>query len=92
MVKPYKDIFLADNVFVREFDTEVDSDELVWHRDKKNRHFAVLEGKDWWFQEDDKMPVELEKGKIYEIEKDEYHRLLKGTKATQLRIKIWEEE
>lgn len=91
MVKPYNDIHLAKNVFIREFKSEVDSEELVWHRDMNNRHFAVLDGKDWWFQLDDQMPIELEKGKIYEIEKEEYHRLLKGTKATDLRIKIWEE-
>ena len=91
MVKPYIDKVLSDNVFIREFDAKVDGDELVWHRDKKNREFAVLEGQDWWFQEDDKMPVELEKGKIYTIEKGEYHRLLKGTKATNLKVKIWEE-
>tara|TARA_S200002703_G_scaffold46645_1_gene40466 strand:+ start:972 stop:1247 length:276 start_codon:yes stop_codon:yes gene_type:complete len=91
LVKPYIDKVLSDNVFIREFHAEVDGDELVWHRDKKNREFAVLEGQDWWFQEDDKMPVELEKGKIYTIEKDEYHRLLKGTEATNLKVKIWEE-
>lgn len=91
MVKPYRDTVVAENVFIREFEAEVDSDELVWHRDAKTRHFAVLEGKDWYFQEDDKMPVELEIGKIYEIEKGEYHRLLKGTKATNLKVKIWEE-
>lgn len=91
MVKPYKDTIVSEDVFIREFDATLDSDELVWHRDEKNRHFAVLDGEDWWFQEDDKMPVELLKGKIYEIEKGEYHRLLKGTDATDLKIKIWEE-
>ena len=91
MVKPYRDTIVSEDVFIREFDAALDSDELVWHRDENNRHFAVLDGEDWWFQEDDKMPVELQKGKIYEIEKGEYHRLLKGTEATDLKIKIWEE-
>jgi hypothetical protein len=78
LVKPYRDTIVSEDVFIREFDAALDSDELVWHRDEKNRHFAVLDGEDWWFQEDDKMPVE-------------YHILLKGTEATDLKIKIWEE-
>ena len=53
--KTAKDKVLSETVFIREFDAQVDGDELVWHRDKKNREFAVLEGQDWWFQEDDKM-------------------------------------
>ena len=37
--KPYTDIGI-----IRLFSSEVDSEELVWHRDKEHRKITVLEG------------------------------------------------
>ena len=81
MVKPY-----ADNGSVRTFNSNVDSSELVWHRDREDRTVKVLEGTGWQFQYDDQLPVELKEGDQLFIEKMTYHRLLKGT--TQLKVLI----
>ena len=81
MVRPY-----ADNDSVRIFNSNVDSSELVWHRDRESRFVKVLEGKGWYFQYDDQLPFELKEGDELFIERMTYHRLLKGT--TQLRVLI----
>ena len=81
MVRPYQ-----DNDSVRTFNSNVDSSELVWHRDREDRTVTVLEGTGWQFQYDDQLPIELKGGDQLFIEKMTYHRLLKGT--TQLRVLI----
>jgi quercetin dioxygenase-like cupin family protein len=87
--KPYTQSY-DNGLIIRRFDEEVDSSELVWHRDKHTREVTVLEGTDWQLQLDNKIPVELERGKIYVIPEMEYHRLIKGT--GKLVVKIWEEK
>lgn len=81
MVRPY-----TDNDSVRTFNSNVDSSELVWHRDREDRTVKVLEGTGWQFQYDDQLPIELKEGDQLFIEKMTYHRLLKGT--TQLKVLI----
>jgi len=81
LVRPYQ-----ENDSVRTFNSNVDSSELVWHRDREDRTVRVLEGTDWQFQYDDQLPVELKEGDELFIEKMTYHRLLKGT--TQLKVLI----
>ena len=88
MVKPYTQTY-DNGVIVRQFEDDVESEELVWHRDKHTREVTVLEGDNWKIQLDNKLPEELVKGKIYKIPKMEYHRIIKGT--GQLVVKIWEE-
>lgn len=81
MVKPY-----SDNGSVRTFDSNVNSSELVWHRDRENRLVKVLEGEGWQFQYDDQLPFMLKEGDELFIEKMTYHRLLKG--KSQLKVQI----
>jgi quercetin dioxygenase-like cupin family protein len=81
LVRPYQ-----DNDSVRTFNSNVDSSELVWHRDREDRTITVLEGNGWSFQYDDSLPFELKQGDQFFIEKMTYHRLLKGT--NQLRVLI----
>ena len=81
MVKPY-----SDNGSVRTFDSNVNSSELVWHRDRENRRVKVLEGEGWQFQYDDQLPFMLKEGDELFIEKMTYHRLLKG--KSQLKVQI----
>ena len=52
MSDPYTQINITDSTFERIFDLSVDSEELVWHRDKKTRFVKVLEGVGWQFQFD----------------------------------------
>ena len=53
--------------------------ELVWHRDKENRLVEVLEDTDWYFQMDNRLPIPLKKGIKFNITKETFHRVIKGT-------------
>ncbi len=72
----------------RTFSESVESEELIWHRDKYNREITILEGEGWQLQLDNRLPEELIKGKIYKIPAMEFHRVIKG--KGNLKIKIWE--
>jgi len=76
------------NEIIREFSNQVNSMELVWHRDAKDRVIEILEGEGWKFQLDNELPVELKKGDKFQIKKEVYHRIQRG--KTNLKIKITE--
>lgn len=86
-IKPYTQT-LKPGYIIREFETHIQSEELVWHRDKTNRLVEVIEGSGWKFQMDNGLPIELKEGMILEIPKETYHRIGKGN--TKLVIKIKE--
>jgi|TARA_B100001093_G_C26549551_1_gene893883 quercetin dioxygenase-like cupin family protein len=88
LVKPYTESY-DNGLIIREFKEDVDSEELVWHRDKRTREITILEGKGWQLQLDNQLPKELKQGHLYTIPEMEYHRLIKGT--GKLVVKIWEE-
>jgi hypothetical protein len=73
---PFKETSLGNNEFIREFDDDVDSHELEWHRDKEDRIVEVIENIDWLYQCDNQLPVLLDQ-KIF-IPKETYHRVIKG--------------
>ena len=77
------------NKLIREFSSDVDSEELVWHRDRSNRKVKVISGSGWQIQLENKLPVILEKGETYYIPAREYHRVIKG--KTNLVLEISEE-
>jgi quercetin dioxygenase-like cupin family protein len=87
-MKPYSQI-KTDKGIIRVFDETIDSHELVWHRDKKDRVVEVLEGEGWKFQMDNQIPLVLEVGDIITIPKETYHRIGRG--RTPLKIKIIEQ-
>ena len=87
MVNPYQDYY-DNGATIRTFDSNVANEELVWHRDKRNREFTVLDGVGWKLQFEDKLPGNLTRGKLYNVKAMEYHRLIKGIKGLTLRI--WE--
>lgn len=76
-MNPYNEIWY-DGLRKRTFFEAVDDDELVWHRDRKDRHVKVLESNGWYLQFDDELPFTLEEGKTYFIEAMRYHRVIKG--------------
>tara|TARA_B100001758_G_C18112572_1_gene454410 strand:+ start:77 stop:343 length:267 start_codon:yes stop_codon:yes gene_type:complete len=80
--KPYKDIGI-----IRLFSSKVDSEELVWHRDKENRKVTVVEGEGWQFQFNGSLPFELKEGQIFDIPEGMYHRVIKGKTDLVLKIK-----
>ena len=77
-----------NNLLIREFSKDVDSDELVWHRDRKDRDVTVLEGTGWQLQMDNRLPFYLTPGMTYHIPKNTYHRVIKG--STDLLVEIKE--
>ena len=86
-MKPYQEV-IQPNTKIRKFTLDTDSNELVWHRDEKDRYVTILEGKGWEFQLDNELPLELKKGDCIFIPKQTYHRVIKGT--TDLVIQIQE--
>lgn len=84
---PYQQV-IQDNAKTRKFTLDVDSEELVWHRDEKDRYVTILEGEGWEFQLDNELPLELKKGDYIFIPNQAYHRIIKGT--TDLVIQIQE--
>ena len=85
-MKPYQDLEVTEKSKIRIFESDVDSGELHWHRDRETRLVEVLEGKGWMLQLDDKLPVEMEIGNQYLIPEGVYHRTIKG--EGDLKIKI----
>lgn len=88
MSKPYTDK-TEGKLKIRIFESDIESDELVWHRDRADRIITILEGDGWMFQMDNDVPKLLEAGDILNVSKMEYHRLYKAG-TTPLKIQIEE--
>jgi hypothetical protein len=86
-MKPYSDNRQSKNEFIRVFDSNVSEEELIWHRDRKDREIVILEGRDWKLQYDNKLPISLEENKVYRIKAGDYHRILKGNGNLILQIR-----
>jgi len=81
---------ISQNSFKRILSCNIDSDELVWHRDKKNRLVKIIQSGDWKFQSEDELPISLTNGMEIYIPKETYHRVIKG--CEDLIILITEEK
>ena len=86
-MKPYNDIFPLENTFIRTFSENVNEEELIWHRDKKNREIKVMDGIGWFLKYDNQLPIQMIIGKTYYIKAEEYHRILRGKNNLTLEIK-----
>jgi len=81
---------ITKNSFKRVLSCDVETDELVWHRDKQNRLVEIIQAGGWKFQSEDELPISLSDGmKIY-IPKYSFHRVIKGSE--DLIILITEEK
>jgi hypothetical protein len=76
-----------NGLLIREFNKDVDSDELVWHRDRDDRYVTVNRGRGWKLQLENHLPVTLSPGKTYFIPARTYHRVLKGQSNLVVTIK-----
>jgi hypothetical protein len=76
---PFIEEQIKENIFLREFKEEVDSEELKWHMDKEDRQVKVIKSNGWKLQLDNQLPIYLEEGKTYFIEKYSFHRVIKGS-------------
>jgi hypothetical protein len=84
MERPYTDTIEDDSCVIREFDENIDTIELMWHRDNEHRIIEAVEPTDWLVQFDNELPISLDKP-IF-IPKYAWHRTIKGT--GKLRVKI----
>jgi hypothetical protein len=75
---------ISNNIFIREFKQETDSEEFSWHRDKEDRIIESIGETDWMIQIDNELPKKIE-GKIF-IPKEVYHRVIKGTGDLKVRL------
>ena len=71
---------------IRVFREDVKEEDLIWHRDTKDRRLVVLEGYGWQLQIDNEVPMDLLEGHSYSIDKMEYHRVIKGEGDLVVRI------
>lgn len=75
--KPFTESFV-ENKTRRVFDKDVANEELIWHRDKKDRVIYVIEAQGWKLQKDNELPINLVDGQMLYITKETYHRVIKG--------------
>jgi len=86
MTNPYTNTPITQTSVIREFSSEVDPMELVWHQDEEDRTIEVLEGEGWQLQRDNELPLALQEGDSIFIPMGQIHRVIKGN--TNLKIQI----
>jgi quercetin dioxygenase-like cupin family protein len=89
VVTPYSET-VSGKIRMRTFDSAVDRQELVWHRDRQTRTVTIVESNGWKFQMDNELPREMKAGDVLHIPKEEYHRVIAG--KGKLVIEIQEHE
>jgi len=72
---------------VRTFKPDVDSEELKWHQDLKDRKVTVIESGGWYFQMDDELPNKLSNKEEIIIPKLVWHRVIRGDSNLVVEIK-----
>lgn len=77
-----------DDQIIRTFNENVNPLDLVWHKDDKDRVVTILENSEWKFQFEDELPIDLYEGRTININKTDWHRVIKG--SGELKIKIIE--
>jgi quercetin dioxygenase-like cupin family protein len=86
MTNPYINTPITQTSVIREFSSEVDPMELVWHQDEEDRTIEILEGEGWQLQRDNELPLALQEGDSIFIPMGQIHRVIKGN--TNLKIQI----
>jgi len=91
MNNPYTNTPITQTSVIREFSSEVDPMELVWHQDEEDRTIEILEGEGWQLQRDNELPLVLQKGDIIFIPMGQIHRVIKGNNNLKIQItKQWQ--
>ena len=88
-MNPYEQI-TEGNIIKRTFSKDVESEELVWHRDRKDRVVKVIQSEGWKFQYDNDIPIEMNNGDTIVILKETFHRILKGNGDLVIEIEEFE--
>ena len=69
---------ILDNKIKRTFSVDVDSEELKWHQDLRDRKVTILQDGGWMFQMENELPTKLSYAKQIHIPKFVWHRVIKG--------------
>jgi len=83
-MNPYIDIEVTYEYIIREFNENIDSIELMWHRNDENRLVEIIANTDWKVQLENELPTSIN-SPIF-IPKHEWHRVIKGTGTLKLKI------
>lgn len=75
-MEPYNEKKVDGNYY-RLFKENVQSEDLVWHRDKEDRIIKSIENTNWMIQLDNELPKSINE-EVF-IPKEVWHRLIKGT-------------
>ena len=75
---------IKDDTSLRTFSESVTDEDLMWHRDPEDRLVTPLHETNWLIQLDDELPQPFNKS-IF-IEKERYHRLIKGDGNLKLKV------
>ena len=76
---------IEDGYNIRIFDSTTDEEEFVWHRDQEDRIVECVHQTNWMFQKDNELPISFDK--IIFIEKETWHRVIKGDGDLTLKVK-----
>jgi quercetin dioxygenase-like cupin family protein len=91
MNQPYINTPITQTSVIREFSSEVDPMELVWHQDEEDRTIEILEGEGWQLQRDNELPLALQEGDSIFIPMGQIHRVIKGNTNLKMQIiKQWQ--
>lgn len=77
MMKPYQQT-IENGKILRIFSPDVDSEELKWHQDLKDRKVKIVKDGGWSFQMEDCLPSKLSIAEQIYIPKFVWHRVIKG--------------
>lgn len=82
---PFKEN-IKNNIFIREFNSDINENELKWHTDDEDRIIVCEHDTSWKIQIDNNLPKNIIKNKPFYIKKNVFHRLLKGDDKLILKI------
>lgn len=74
---PYTQTIEKGKIY-RTFLPDVESEELKWHQDLRNRKVTIVEDGGWEFQLENELPIKLSDAKQLLIPKLVWHRVIKG--------------
>ncbi len=83
---PFTEKIISEGVVERTFAKDINRDDLVWHRDRDDRHLVVVESVGWQFQMDNQLPINLEPGQELLIPAGSWHRVIKGNSPLRVII------
>lgn len=78
---------INNGFYIRTFSSDLNENELKWHFDEEDRIVICENETDWLFQYDNELPITINKNEPIFIQKNIYHRIIKGTNNLKLKIK-----